>query len=104
MNSPLDRMAGLTGWEIESTNGRELLNLWNGPCTQESTTFPSCWMITGNHRQLKPPRAWRLRPSGGWFGGMFGAWPDRKCGKNLTKTAETLGAARNTVRKYLGKG
>ena len=27
-----------------------------------------------------------------------------KCGKNLTKTAETLGAARNTVRKYLGKG
>ena len=24
-----------------------------------------------------------------------------KCGKNLTKTAETLGAARNTVRKYL---
>ena len=26
-----------------------------------------------------------------------------KCGQNLTKTAESLGAARNTVRKYLGR-
>ena len=26
-----------------------------------------------------------------------------KCGQNLTKTAESLGAARNTVRKYLGQ-
>ena len=25
-----------------------------------------------------------------------------KCGSNLTKTAEVLGASRNTVRKYLG--
>ena len=87
-------------------NVRELLNLLERANVLEIADFSR---LMDDHRkttgQLKPPQDAPEAPD--HLEEMV-RWHVRrvydKCGKNLTKTAETLGAARNTVRKYLGKG
>ena len=87
-------------------NVRELLNLLERANVLEIADF---FRLLADHRkttgQLKPPQDALEAPDN--LEEMV-RWHVRrvfdKCGKNLTKTAETLGAARNTVRKYLGKG
>lgn len=86
-------------------NVRELLNLLERASVLEETDFAR---LLAEHRQATTGLTPRIEVE----------FPDNleemtrlhvrrvydKCGKNLTKTAEALGAARNTVRKYLGKG
>ena len=87
-------------------NVRELINLLERANVLEIADFSR---LMDDHRkttgQLKPPQDAPEAPD--HLEEMV-RWHVRrvydKCGKNLTKTAETLGAARNTVRKYLGKG
>ena len=54
---------------------------WNGPMYWESTTFPSCWMITGKPPASSPPQDALEAPDHleRWFGGMFGVYD--KCGR-----------------------
>ena len=83
-------------------NVRELLNLLERASVLEVTDFAR---LVAEHKKMSVSLATDGEP----------VWPDNleemtrlhvrrvydKCGKNLTKTAESLGAARNTVRKYL---
>jgi len=87
-------------------NVRELLNLLERASVLEMTNFAQ---LLADHRQttgsLRPPQDVSQAPDN--LEEMV-RWHVRrvydKCGKNRTKTAETLGVARNTVGKYLGKG
>ena len=86
-------------------NVRELFNLLERASVMEETNFER---LLEDHRQMTAS----LAPRAG------ADYPDNleemtrrhvrrvyeKCEKNLTKTSEVLGASRNTVRKYLGKG
>ena len=86
-------------------NVRELFNLLERASVMEERDFGR---LLEDHRQLTASLG--EKPEA--------AYPDNleemtrrhvrrvyeKCGSNLTKTAEVLGASRNTVRKYLGKG
>ena len=85
-------------------NVRELFNLLERASVMEEKDFGR---LVNDHRQLTASLSLKVEV----------AYPDdleemtrrhvrrvyEKCGMNLTKTAEVLGAARNTVRKYLGQ-
>ena len=96
------QIEALMGYDYPG-NVRELLNLLERASVLEIADFSR---LVTDHRQatggLQPPPADMEAPDK--LEEMV-RWHVRrvydKCGKNLTKTAETLGAARNTVRKYL---
>ena len=96
------QIEALMGYDYPG-NVRELLNLLERASVLEEADFAR---LLADHRQatggLQPPTADMEAPDK--LEEMV-RWHVRrvydKCGKNLTKTAETLGAARNTVRKYL---
>ena len=96
------QIEALMGYDYPG-NVRELLNLLERASVLEIADFSR---LVADHRQatggLQPTTADMEAPDK--LEEMV-RWHVRrvydKCGKNLTKTAETLGAARNTVRKYL---
>ncbi len=85
-------------------NVRELFNLLERASVMDETDFSR---LLAEHRQLTASLAPKSEVAYPENLEEMTRWHVRqtyeKCGKNLTKTAEVLGAARNTVRKYLGQ-
>ena len=84
-------------------NVRELFNLLERADVLGENDFAR---LLAEHRQLAASLAPQSEPDYPDNLEEMTRWHVRRvydrCGKNLTKTAEVLGAARNTVRKYLG--